>query len=77
MVEALTAGVLRLVMAAPPRVTAGDDQRLALAEAIRLRAATVEELRMAAVRRTAVVDRTEAAGTVDMGGRIALGYFPA
>jgi hypothetical protein len=55
----------------------GDDQRRALAEVIRLRAATVEALRMAAAHRTAEADRTEAADMVDIGGRIALDFFPA
>jgi hypothetical protein len=54
------------------RVTAEDGQLLASAAVIRLRAATVEG------HRTEAADRTEAVEvTVDMGGRIALDFFPA
>lgn len=76
MVAART-GVRLLVMGVRLRVTVVGDQRLALAAAIRRRAATVEELRMEAVRRTAAGRMVAAEGTADMGGRIALDFFPA
>lgn len=73
------AGGPLLVMGARLRVMAGDDQLLALAAAIRPRAATVEEHRMEAVDRTAAVvgHMVAADRTVDMGGRIALDFSPA
>ena len=76
MVAART-GVRFLVMDDRPRVTAVDDQRPAMAEVIRRRAATVEAFRMEAERHTAAGRMVAAEGTVDMGGRIALDFFPA
>jgi hypothetical protein len=48
-----------------------------MAEVIRRRAATVEAFRMEAERHTAAGRMVAAEGTVDMGGRIALDFFPA
>lgn len=70
-------GVLLLVMDARLPVMVGDDQRLAMEAGVRLRAATAEELPVAAVHRTEAVDHMVAADMVDMGGRIALDFFPA
>ena len=73
-------GVLLRVMGVLLRVMAGDDQRLALAAAIPLRAAMAAELRMAAVvvhMEVAVGRMAEVDRTVDMGGRSSLDFFPA
>lgn len=71
------AAALLLVMAALLQATAAADRLLTLAEVIQLRAAMVAELRTAEEDRMVAEDRTVAAGTVDMGGRIALDFSPA